>query len=421
MRVGRTGRAIALALVFFVLAVFAGGCAKQEPKPREAAQALKTAQQLESQRRDEDALKSYTQALHDDPHGPTAPRAALGIADLAIKLGKPDQASTAYTALRAYPKPAVVQTERGTVRIPQDLDRLIAEAGKEIHHIKTTQPITAGNWFSLIPYRFMDILVGLTGRNPAFSYWIAIFIFTIFLKLALNPLTVTQLRSSRKMMLIQPRLKKIQDEFRDRPEELNRRMMALYKDEGVNPIGCGGGMILQMAIMLALYHVIRDYQFQFYNAKFLWIGSGLARQFPQVVGNSLAMPDKPLLVLYAISMFVQQRLTMVPTLDPQQAQQQKMMGYMMPVMLFMFLQTFPSAFALYWLLFNILSTVQMIHINQKLDEEMGPRGGGGAAADPGPSPNGPSGNGPVIEGTKKSTAPPLKKGPGGGSKKNSRR
>jgi YidC/Oxa1 family membrane protein insertase len=211
----------------------------------------------------------------------------------------------------------------------------------------------------------MDFLVSVTGRNPAFSYWLAILIFTIVVRLLLWPLSKAQYESSQKMMALQPRMKELQQKYKDKPEELNRRVLQLYKEAGVNPFGCGFNMFVQMGILIILYGIIRDYQFQFQNGHFLWIGSSLSRQYPQFLAPNLAMPDKPLLLLYAVSMFLSQKLTMIPNPDPAQQQSQQMIAIMMPLMFLFILQTFPSAFTLYWLLFNIFTTVQQLLIMKK--------------------------------------------------------
>jgi YidC/Oxa1 family membrane protein insertase len=114
-------------------------------------------------------------------------------------------------------------------------------------------------------------------------------------------------------------------------------------------------MLVQMPIMILLYTMVRYYQVQFSNGEFLWIGSSLAHKYPLIVAANLALPDKLMLVIYTISMFISQKLTVV---DPAQAEQQKMMTYFMPIMFAVMFNGFPSAFMLYWLLFNIVSTTQ---------------------------------------------------------------
>jgi YidC/Oxa1 family membrane protein insertase len=362
MKSARTGRAFGFALAFLVMSLALSGC-YSPPKPKEAAEALKTAQKLEKSGNLQGAMEQYSHAAHFDSNGPTAPEAYVKWGKLALKLHHPDQAVQAFSALRTRKENVTVETMDGPVHLPDDAEDLYVNAMKAEDVVKSTR----------LTYRFMDALVALTGHHPDFSYFFAIVIFTVVIKVVLTPLTIKQLRSSRMMMLIQPKMKEIQDKYRDRPEELNRRMLALYKEEGVNPFGCGSTMVLQMIIIFSLYRVILDYQYQFTKGHFLWVGSSLSHLYPHIFGANLARPDWPLLVIYSISMMVQQKLTMVPSVDSSQAQQQQMMTFMMPLMMLFVLRLYPSAFALYWLLYNVMSTVQQLHINKQLDEEMAQR------------------------------------------------
>ncbi|HEY3415094.1 MAG TPA: YidC/Oxa1 family membrane protein insertase [Armatimonadota bacterium] len=216
-----------------------------------------------------------------------------------------------------------------------------------------------------IAYKTMDALVALTGRNPWYSAALALLIFTVVIKVAMTPLTNIQFNSTRKMTAIQPKMKALQEQCKDKPEELNKRMMALYKEEGVNPVGCGATMLIQFPILIALYSVIRLYNFQFRDAYFLWVNPHTASLAPGIIGANLAQPDMILLGLYAVSMFLSQKLTVMPAQDEQQRQQQMMMAYMMPIMFLFVLKTFPSAFVLYWLLFNFFTTWQQWHLLKK--------------------------------------------------------
>lgn len=214
-------------------------------------------------------------------------------------------------------------------------------------------------------YQAMDSLVAVSGRNPWYSAALALLIFTVVIKTLMTPLTAIQFNSTRKMTAIQPKMKALQEQCKDKPEELNKRMMALYKEEGVNPVGCGATMMIQMPILIALYSVIRLYNFQFRDAYFLWVNPHTAALAPGIIGANLAQPDMILLGLYAVSMFLSQKLTVMPAQDEQQRQQQMMMAYMMPIMFLFILKTFPSAFVLYWLLFNFFTTWQQWHLLKK--------------------------------------------------------
>ena len=89
------------------------------------------------------------------------------------------------------------------------------------------------------------------------NYGVAIIILTVLVSLVLFPLTLKQTRSMKAMQEIQPEVKKLQKEFKDDREELNKQMMALYQERGVNPAAGCLPLILQMPIWFALYRVFR--------------------------------------------------------------------------------------------------------------------------------------------------------------------
>ena len=222
-------------------------------------------------------------------------------------------------------------------------------------------------------YQVLDFFVRLTGRVPGFSYWFALVLITLIIKAILFPFTKKQFKSMADMQRVTPKMKEIQEKLKGRPaDEINRKVMALYKEEGVNPAAGCVPMVAQMAILIPLYSMIRMYEYQFRHGYFLWIGSALAQKYPQFLATSLAVPDVPLLLLYLVSMFLTSKLQ-PPAADPQQAQQQKMMAYFMPVM-FGFMTwkyAWPSAFTFYWLILNAISTWQQWHILRVVGTPMG--------------------------------------------------
>lgn len=208
-------------------------------------------------------------------------------------------------------------------------------------------------------YKFMDFFVALTGRHPAYSYFIALVIVTMLFKLAVTPLTRAQFKSMREMQKIQPLVKELQEKYKGDQKVLGEKMMALYKEHGVNPFSSCLPLLVQLPVLYMLYWMVRLYEFQFVQAKFLWIGSSLAHTFPGIIAANLSQPDIPLLVIYTISMIVSQKMSVV---DPTQAQQQKMMAYTMPILFAFIFKDFPAAFMLYWLIFNVISTTQQYFI-----------------------------------------------------------
>lgn len=237
-----------------------------------------------------------------------------------------------------------------------------SEVGQEAqsHLAKLEQQIDKQN-SSHVLYKIMDGLVRATGSNSKYSYALALLVITLLFKFITTPLSRAQFKSMKEMQKIQPLMKQLQEKYKNDKQELGKRTMALYKEHGVNPFASCLPLLIQLPVMWLLYWMVRLYQFQFSKGEFLWVGSSLAHKFPAIVGESLAQMDIPLLLIYAASMFVSQRLTVV---DPSQAEQQKIMSYMMPVLFtWMFWKwAFPSAFMLYWLLFNIFSTAQQYMI-----------------------------------------------------------
>ncbi len=101
--------------------------------------------------------------------------------------------------------------------------------------------------------RLLSILYDIWPNN----YGVAIIILTLLVSLLLFPLTLKQTRSMKAMQEIQPEVKKIQKEYKDDREEMNKQMMALYQERGVNPAAGCLPLILQMPIWFALYRVFR--------------------------------------------------------------------------------------------------------------------------------------------------------------------
>ncbi|MGD0110377.1 MAG: YidC/Oxa1 family membrane protein insertase [Armatimonadota bacterium] len=210
-------------------------------------------------------------------------------------------------------------------------------------------------------YQAMAFLVKLCGGRQelagkakrSYPYVFAIVLIAVLAKLITTPLTAAQFRSMRKLQIVQPHLKKLQDKHKDDKQAMARAQMDLFKEHKVNPAGSCLPMLIQFPILIWVYYAIRYFVFQFEGVHFLYVKS-LAD--PDVVTVSGMPVPGPLLILYGISMYFSQKLLAQPTAAPEQQQQQKMMAYMMPVLLLFVLKSLPAAFILYWLLQNMLMT-----------------------------------------------------------------
>ncbi len=219
-----------------------------------------------------------------------------------------------------------------------------------------------------ILYKIMNALVTLTGKIPWFSYWFAIILITFIVKVLTTPLTKAQFKSMREMQKLQPLIKQLQEKYKGDQKVLGEKMMALYREHGVNPLAGCLPLLIQMPILITLYYTIRYYEYQFQYGHFLWIGwKPLAHLWSFPLGDrpiwlsaaNLAQPDLILLLLYIVSMVLSMRLSNV---DPTQAEQQKAMAFIMPVMFFFIIGYLPSAFVLYWFIYNLLQTWQQYHV-----------------------------------------------------------
>lgn len=205
---------------------------------------------------------------------------------------------------------------------------------------------------TLALYKLFDSVVKLFGANPGYSYGLAILFFAICTRTALQPLYKKQYDSMKGMALIAPEMKKIQEKYKGNTDQgaqmtQMKEIQALQRRHGVNPLmGCFLGLLQMPIFFVFVYPLIQHYEpkMELVGATFLWIAN-------------LSRPDIPLLLLYGLSMFFSFRLSSTPPTDEMQKQQQLIMSFMFPVIFPFFLSTYPSAFTMYWMTYNALSTV----------------------------------------------------------------
>ena len=162
------------------------------------------------------------------------------------------------------------------------------------------------------------------------------------------------MRSSLKMMRIQPKVEVIKRKFAHlkttdpKRAEMNQEMMALYKTEGVNMYGSCLPMLLQMPLFFAYYRVLYN-AVELRQAQWFWLHD-----------LSIADPHYILPGIIIVSMFFTQFITPSPGMDPAQ---RRMMAFMMPVIMGFTLMHFASGLALYWATGNLINLSMQIAIN----------------------------------------------------------
>jgi YidC/Oxa1 family membrane protein insertase len=181
----------------------------------------------------------------------------------------------------------------------------------------------------------------------------AIIIVTALIKLLFYPLSQASGRSMAKMRAVAPRMKQIQESFKDDREKLGRAMMELYKREKINPLAGCLPMVVQIPFFISFYWVLLE-SVEMRQAPFLlWI-------------NDLSSRDAyfVLPLLMGGAMFAQFKLNPAPP-DPMQA---KIMQFM-PLVMTGMMAWFPSGLVLYWLTNTVLSIVQQWRVNQVVQAE----------------------------------------------------
>jgi len=202
------------------------------------------------------------------------------------------------------------------------------------------------------------------------NFGLAIIVLTIVVNILMLKLTLKQVRASKTMQELQPKLAEMQKKYAKDKQKLAKERMQLYKESGVNPIGCLVPMLIQMPIWIALYQSVMlllavapegllnlsRYLYSWpvvfsilpLNSEFLWL--------------NLATPDIFLAILVGGTMWVQQKMATPFSADPKQQAQSQMMQWMMPLMFAFLATSFPSGLSLYWVTSSIVRIVIQYYV-----------------------------------------------------------
>ena len=212
-------------------------------------------------------------------------------------------------------------------------------------------------WWGIIAKPLYVALRGLRGMlGPGVNNWgWAIIIVTVIFNLVLLPTRMWTMKSSLKMMRIQPKADAIKKRYSNlkptdpKRAEMNAEMMQLYKAEGVNMYGGCLPLVLQIPLFLAYYRVLLN-AVELRQAHWFWL-------------TDLSMPDPLhiLPILIVLTMFLVQYITPSPGMDPMQ---RRMMAIIMPAIMGFTLWHFASGLALYWVTGNIINLLIQVGINQ---------------------------------------------------------
>ncbi len=233
---------------------------------------------------------------------------------------------------------------------PKNLDQL-NNADKAAGFKTGFSSVVDLGWFDFIGKPLLWLLLKF---HAVFGNWgISIVLLTLLVKLLTLYWTTKSMRSMKAMAVLGPQMKELQGTYKEDKQRLQVETMALYKQNGVNPLAGCLPILLQMPIWLALYRMLSN--------------AGELYQQPFVTGwiDDLTASD-PLYILpivLVVTMFAQARLTPT-TVDPSQRMQQRMMQYGMPLMFGAMSFFFPAGLTLYMFTNTCLSAVHSIYMNK---------------------------------------------------------
>ena len=197
------------------------------------------------------------------------------------------------------------------------------------------------------------------------NYGFAIVVITLLLRLGMYPLTQKSMQSMRRMSVLAPQLKEIQEKYKGDQQRMQAELMELYKRTGVNPfVAMGSGclpMLLQAPFMIALYYALQG-MIELRHAPFVfWIDDLSA---PEQLMTLFGVPIRPLALAMGGSMFLQTYLQ--PASNDGQQQQQRQMMLMMSLVFVVMFYSFPSGLVLYWLVSTLLGIAQQLLVNRSV-------------------------------------------------------
>jgi YidC/Oxa1 family membrane protein insertase len=244
------------------------------------------------------------------------------------------------------------------------------------------------------------------GTDSGYSWALSIVLLTVGMRLVLFPVFVKQIRNQRAMQKVQPKMKELQAKYKNDKEQLNKEMMALWKEAGANPFSGCLPLLLQIPIFISLFHTLRELKpikgcpnptaTACYHSfpgfpQHLVASAARAKIFGVPIQSSFTTSSAflhdlggnqtstrilclVLTILMGASTFITQRQLMARNgpAEGQMAQQQKILLYVFPVLFLFYGFKFPIGVLLYWLTTNVWSMAQQSVVIKRMDTEVPP-------------------------------------------------
>jgi len=227
--------------------------------------------------------------------------------------------------------------------------------------------------FNTILYQpLLNVLILLYEYLPGHDFGLAVIVLTILIKILFYPLGVKAIKSQKALSTLQPKIKEIQEKYKDNKEQQTKEIMGLYKREKINPFSGCLPLLIQLPVLIALYRVFwsglqAEQMVLLYS--FVPLPGVIDPTFFGIV--NLANPNMVIAFLAGIFQFIQVKMaTPKPKEDKKKdssfaSQMQKQMLYFMPAFMVLILFRLPSAVGLYWLTTTLFTIIQQYVILKK--------------------------------------------------------
>lgn len=278
-------------------------------------------------------------------------------------------------------------TEYGTQKFEYELEGLTIKFKKDGELFKVLDKSERREGMIKIPIGYaLGFTVGLIG-----DYAIAIIIFTIFLKVILLPISISQIKSQTKMQKVQPIVAKINEKYKHDKQKAQQKTMELYQKAKINPMAGCLPLIINMVLLIAFFRVLMYPDTFIYSGgepishtllsgSFLWIENltnpDLLANIPlfaNIIPESAQgwVPGIMPIVTALVTLFSFNTMTTGSTDSQQQgAAMMKSMKYFMPLMFLMLGAKYPASLMVYWTVSSVFQMIQQPIIKKLVNKEV---------------------------------------------------
>jgi len=229
-----------------------------------------------------------------------------------------------------------------------------------------------GDFFNLVLYQpLFNILILLYTYLPGHDFGVAVIVLTLIIKLILLPTSLKAVRSQRIMADLQPKLKEIQEKYKDNKEKQSQEIFKLYQKTKTNPFSGCLPLLLQLPVLIALYQVfLKGFKNEILEStlySFVPYSKSISLMFLGII--DLSQPNFFLALIAGILQFIQSKISMPKkTSDKKDTSQmiQSQMTYFFPLLTVFIVWKFGSIIGLYWITSTLFSIGEYYLITKKM-------------------------------------------------------